>query len=249
MEVNELKTCSKCNKIKTIAEFGKVKKGKNGLNSQCKECNKDKKAEADRRYRKKHKVELAEKKRQYREDNQDKVTAYHKEYYKNNKKVIIENNQKWFDKNPDKRRAIQDRYVKTHPDQLKETTRKSFQRRYGTLKGKLTLTISAGICGSLGSGSKSGRHWETLVNFTVDQLKVHLEKQFRDGMSWDNYGKYGWHIDHKIPISAFNFETPEDIDFKKCWCLENLQPLEAKKNISKRDKVDRPFQPSLMISI
>lgn len=57
----------------------------------------------------------------------------------------------------------------------------------------------------------------------------------------------GWHIDHKIPKSAFNFETPEDIDFKRCWALKNLQPLWAAENIKKHDRVDKPFQPSLAI--
>jgi len=213
------------------------------------EIHKVEKAETDRRYRKEHKTALTEKKRQYRESNQGKIAAHKKEYYENNKEAIMAKNQKWFNENPEKQRAMRARYVQTHPEQLKETARKSFQKRYSTPKGKLALTVSAGICGSLGSGAKSGRHWETLVNFTIDQLKIHLEKQFRDGMTWDNYGKYGWHIDHIIPISAFNFERPEDIDFKICWSLENLQPLEAKKNISKGCRLDRPFQPSLAMAI
>jgi len=54
-----------------------------------------------------------------------------------------------------------------------------------------------------------------------------------------------WHIDHKVPRSVFNFDKPEDIDFSKCWCLSNLQPMWAKENIRKRDKLSAPFQPSL----
>lgn len=48
---------------------------------------------------------------------------------------------------------------------------------------------------------------------------------------------YGWHIDHKLPVASFNFDSPEHLDFKKCWALENLQPLWAKENISKGAKV------------
>jgi len=70
------------------------------------------------------------------------------------------------------------------------------------------------------NGNKAGRSWEGLVGYSIDQLKIHLEKQFTDGMIWANYGK--WHIDHKIPISAFNFKNPEDIDFRRCWALSNL---------------------------
>ena len=69
----------------------------------------------------------------------------------------------------------------------------------------------------------------------------------KNGMTWETHGKYGWHIDHKIPISAFNFESPKDLDFKKCWALINLQPMWAKENIRKGAKVEKPFQPSLTI--
>jgi 5-methylcytosine-specific restriction endonuclease McrA len=65
-------------------------------------------------------------------------------------------------------------------------------------------------------------------------------------MNWENYGSY-WHIDHKIPISVFNFEKPEDYDFKRCWNLKNLQPLEKFKNMSKGNRLDKHFQPSLAI--
>jgi len=66
-------------------------------------------------------------------------------------------------------------------------------------------------------------------------------------MSWENYGK--WHIDHIIPISKFNFITSEHLDFKRCWALKNLQPLEAKQNMSKGKKLNNSFQPSLRLVI
>ena len=47
----------------------------------------------------------------------------------------------------------------------------------------------------------------------------------------------------------FTYETPEDIDFKRCWALKNLQPLEAKENLRKQAKLDKPFQPSLLVNI
>jgi hypothetical protein len=62
-------------------------------------------------------------------------------------------------------------------------------------------------------------------------------------MSWDNYGTV-WHIDHKIPVSAFNLRCEEDI--KRCWALKNLQPMFADENVMKSDKLDKPFQPMLI---
>ena len=96
------------------------------------------------------------------------------------------------------------------------------------------------------NGSKKEASWSLIVGYTIDQLKKHLEKKFNSGMSWGNYGKY-WHIDHRIPISVFNFNSTSDIDFKKCWALSNLQPLLVYDNISKGAKLEKPFQPSLTI--
>lgn len=44
-------------------------------------------------------------------------------------------------------------------------------------------------------------------------------------MTWENYGKNGWHIDHIIPKSFFKFDSQEHPAFKACWALSNLQPL------------------------
>lgn len=92
-------------------------------------------------------------------------------------------------------------------------------------------------------GNKHGHHWEDLVGYTFQKLKKHLEKQFKTGMTWQNYGQ--WHVDHKIPISVFNFKKATDIDFRRCWALKNLQPMWAIENLKKHVKIERPFQPSL----
>lgn len=94
---------------------------------------------------------------------------------------------------------------------------------------------------------KNGRKWQDLVGYSVDDLRGHIEKQFKNGMNWDRFLSGEIHIDHKIPITAFNFIHPEDIDFKKCWSLNNLQPMWASDNISKGNKLNKPFQPALAI--
>jgi hypothetical protein len=75
-----------------------------------------------------------------------------------------------------------------------------------------------------------------LIGCSIDKLKQHIEKQFKPGMSWENYGLYTWHIDHIKPCAAFNL-----IDFeeqKKCFHYSNLQPLWAKDNLRKREKYE-----------
>ena len=71
-----------------------------------------------------------------------------------------------------------------------------------------------------------------MLGYSVEDLKKHLELQFTSEMSWDNYGSY-WHIDHKIPKSFASNKT----ELINLFQLDNLQPLEAKLNISKHNRV------------
>ena len=68
------------------------------------------------------------------------------------------------------------------------------------------------------------------LNYSMDELKKHLENQFDDKMSWTNYGIY-WHIDHIVPQSCLSYMTMADDNFRKCWALDNLRPLDAKSNM------------------
>lgn len=120
-------------------------------------------------------------------------------------------------------------YRKKHKRSLAEKN-KIYQRnlRKSSPKHRIDNNISNGIWYCLKS-KKEGRKWETLVGYTIEKLITHLEKQFDDKMSWDNYGKY-WEIDHKKPKSLFYYESPEGKEFKECWAIENLQPLEKSLN-------------------
>ena len=50
-------------------------------------------------------------------------------------------------------------------------------------------------------------------------------------MTWDNHGE--WHIDHIVPISFFEYDSTDDVEFKYCWSLYNLQPLWSGENLRK----------------
>jgi hypothetical protein len=163
----------------------------------------------------------------YQEANKDKLKKYKKIYRETNKKKI---------KNWSKA------YQKINKEKL--NARAKVYRE--APKSKLSRNISRAIHKALAE-NKKGRHWEDLVGYTAEKLKKHLEKQFVNGMSWENYGKDGWHLDHKIPISVFNFTKSEHRDFKRCWALKNLQPMWALDNLEKHAKLTQPFQPSLLI--
>ena len=70
----------------------------------------------------------------------------------------------------------------------------------------------------------------------MQDLKIHLQEKWLPGMSWENYGYYGWHIDHIIPCSKFDLSKLEEQ--KKCFHFTNLQPLWAADNIKKSNKVN-----------
>jgi len=68
---------------------------------------------------------------------------------------------------------------------------------------------------------------------SIDELKQHLESKFLPGMTWNNYGRFGWHIDHIRPLSQFDLTNPEQL---KIAChYTNLQPLWWRDNLSKGD--------------
>jgi len=99
---------------------------------------------------------------------------------------------------------------------------------------RLNTNVSRAIRSALGPKKRRLKCW-AILGYSLEELKAHLEKQFQPNMSWDNYGK--WHIDHIIPRSFFQFSSPDDVEFKMCWRLENLQPLWQFDNLSKHDKL------------
>lgn len=80
----------------------------------------------------------------------------------------------------------------------------------------------------------TGRPWAHL-EYTPEDLVSHLESQFSEGMTWDNYGTW-WEIDHKAPVSWFKVKSIGDRAFNKCWALANLQPLLKRANRSKSNR-------------
>lgn len=132
-----------------------------------------------------------------------------------------------------KKRSIKD--YEQYKEKRKESMQKWYQKnkkykrekRQSDINYRLANAIRAAIWRSLGGNSRS-KKWENILGYTLEKLKCHLEAQFKDGMNWSNYGE--WQIDHIKPLSSFDILSTEDNDFKKCWELDNLQPLWAEDN-------------------
>ena len=75
-----------------------------------------------------------------------------------------------------------------------------------------------------------------LLGASIEEVRAHLEAQFKLGMTWDNWSTHGWHVDHIKPCASFDLTDPEQQ--KACFHYTNLQPLWAKDNHSKSDRLD-----------
>jgi len=162
---------------------------------------------ADKKYREKNKEKLSKKHKLWYENNKNKWNVYIKEYRENN---------------IDKIRQIKRDY---------ERNRKASDPLY-----KLISNFRTAIYTVLKESNvdKYGHYFDVL-QYTPEELIIHLEKQFKDDMTWDNYGI--WHVDHKLPITSFDIQEMGDEEFMKCWCLDNLQPMWGEENIRKSNKL------------
>lgn len=255
------KMCARCHESKDETEFGIDRKRKDGRYPYCKECRaiinrlpryREKTREGNLRFRskpdyyeinRKHNKKYRESEKgkanskKYREDHNGMLTEYHSVYSKiwgkteNGKSSLKRARTKHYYKDIEASRKYQ---------------REAYHKRKQSVEYKISDAISSSIYDAL-KENKAGRHWETLVGYTLHDLMKHLEKQFKPGMTWKNYGN--WHIDHVTPRSAFNFTKHTHLDFKRCWALKNLQPLWKCDNLKKAAFIEAPFQPCLPISV
>nr|QBK86081.1 MAG: hypothetical protein LCMAC101_06760 [Marseillevirus LCMAC101] len=238
------KICSICEETK---EKQKFRRGR-----QCRECerkcakeyrenNKEKVQERLKKYRDKNREKINESSREYRK--QSGYVERYKEYYQKNKEKINKNSTEWQRKNRDKVNNARQEYrnnnrervneiarrgAKKNRPKIREYRRKKYQtdpeyRLRVNLRGRFSVR-------NLQGGKKSDKTMN-IIGCSVKKLMEHLESQFEDGMTWDNYRFDVWHVDHKVPLAFFDLTKPRQQQM--CFNYTNLQPLWSKKNISK----------------
>jgi hypothetical protein len=159
-----------------------------------------------------------------------------KRWREKNEEYLKEKHKNWYKENKDHRKEYLKEYREKNYEKIKETKRNYEKTRKSTdpiykLIGNFRTAIYTVL--KENNVTKYGHYFE-ILGYQPQQLINHLEIQFKDGMSWDNYGE--WHVDHKLPITYFKFNDVTDDEFKKCWSLENLQPMWGSENISKSNK-------------
>lgn len=127
-------------------------------------------------------------------------------------------------------------YARSHYEKHRVTICDRLKSELATPRGRMDNMISAGVARGIRRGSKNGRRSFDLVGYSLEELMAHLESKFEPWMTWDNYGRGGWHVDHIRPLSSFDYETPDCPDFRAAWALNNLQPLGESENIAKGAK-------------
>ena len=150
------------------------------------------------------------------------------------------------DEEKERQRINKLEYMREYRKKNKDIINKKKLKENLTIQQILGHTISNAIYQAL-KGRKSERHWETLVGYSIDDLKRHLENQFTKEMDWSNMGSY-WEINHIIPQNLFTYDSEQDEQFKICWSLKNLRPLEKIKNKS-RPKYGQDVSKEQAISI
>ncbi len=79
-----------------------------------------------------------------------------------------------------------------------------------------------------------GGGYSRSIGCNAHQFKAHIESQFVDGMSWDNFDQI--QIDHIRPISSFSDLLNNKEKRSVCFNYRNTQPLWMKDNLEKSNK-------------
>lgn len=207
-----MKTCTKCRSKKDLNQFNKDKSRRDGLSNKCKEC--------IREYRKIH-----------REQNLEKLRTISKEYGRTHRKEQLARNYSYRKRNYDKYRSAENkrkrRQYKENPNIFKMR-----KQRYANNhpEDKIRRGLRIRLLQAIKFNQKAGSAIHDL-GCSIKEFIKYIESKFKSGMSWNNYGINGWHIDHIIPLSKFNLTIRKE--FLKACHFTNMQPLWANENLAK----------------
>lgn len=214
----EKSVCSKCKETKAVSDFWKSRAEKNGLDYFCIPCRK----EHWRREYAKNPDRFKRCSQNYLEQNREKVKKRRQLHYERNRERLIAQSKS--------------RQTQYDPAAILLRRRERYKHRMATdpifhlscsLRGRFKMAIKRISASKIQSVIQ-------LCGCSLELLKRHLEKQFKPGMSWENYGKFGWHIDHVKPCSKFDLSDFEEQ--RKCFHFTNLQPLWVE-NLSKAARI------------
>lgn len=159
----------------------------------------------------------------------------HKNYFDNHYRELKRNHE-YYNDNKEYFKLKGQKYRKNNKEKIREYRKNKYKN---DIEFKMAEKLREWVRRCLNYKKNIKKHTFDTLNYTASQLKQRLESQFNNGMTWENYGSY-WHIDHKKPLSLFNFYLPNgEIDYHQIFlanCLANLQPMLAIENLKKNNK-------------
>jgi len=228
-----IKICVKCHQPKNVDEFRKWR-------NCCKQCEYEYSKEYSKNnpkrkdYRKKYNQD-------YRKDKKEKLNQKSREFYYKNQKELLEKKKEYYLQNKEKIGDKNKKYYEEHKiDILKKNEFYRKERSQKDFNFKLRNLLRRRIRSAL-SNQNLVKYKRTmdLIGCSVDFLKEHLqETSFQNGyknFDIENYSGKEYHIDHIIPCASFDLTKEEEQ--RKCFHWSNLQILDAKTNIAKKDKL------------
>jgi hypothetical protein len=228
-----LKKCKVCNVEKSYNDFYKRKQGDDKYRNECKEC----KFKYTKKYKEENKEVISERRRNRYERNKEKELRQRKEYVIKNKEKVAEISKIYYEKNKDViLKKSKENYNKNKKQRIAKGAEYSKKRKKvdPVYKFKVNLrdTIRASFKRSKNNFSKSVST-EKIIGCKMSEFVKYIESKFRDGMTWENRGLKGWHLDHVIPLCTA--KTIEDVI--KLNHYTNFQPLWAEDNLKKGSKI------------
>lgn len=159
----------------------------------------------------------------------------------NNRSYYRTKDRERYASDPGTSKAHQKRYRDKNKERLNQ-----YQKEYreNSPGAAIALRIRTRIASALRRQSARKHSGLTdVLGCSIEQLREHLERQFKPSMTWDNRNL--WHIDHIIPCASFDLTDAEQQ--KLCFHYSNLQPLWAADNLQKSDRIETPVQMTLPI--
>ena len=182
----------------------------------------------------------------YYQLNKDKVKEYNRNLGKKKRIQRKTEKQIWLETNKDiielekklqneirtkKKKQYKKEWGIKNKDRL---NRKNREKRKNDIQFKLKCVLRKRLSDCVRNNRKNGSAIKDL-GCSMEELKQYLESKFQPGMSWDNYGYYGWHIDHIKPLASFDLTDRNQL-LEACH-YTNLQPLWAIDNLIKGNKI------------
>jgi hypothetical protein len=236
------KTCPTCKIYKESKYFYKCASEKDGLQTYCKKCIKKPSRERSRQHTKKWRNKIKDKaKKNIHEKKCSKCKKIKKAEYFSEDKYCLDG-YTYQCKKCRSENTLKYRKSEIGKEKIRAADKKRLNENPNLrLHKNVSRTITAAL--KRQNGSKNNCTIMNYLSYSFNELKEHLEKQFEDWMTWENYGlasiyKSTWNVDHIMPQSKLIYDSMDHSNFKKCWDLKNLRPLSAVENIRKSNKVE-----------